>query len=502
MVGALGKALARAGHRAGIVTPLYAGIRERCPNLKRANLALDFPLGMRRVQGEVWSLDAEAGLTIYFVDQPEFFQRAGLYQKDGLDYPDNAERFIYLSKAVVHLAQHLDWQPEFVHLNDWQTAFAALMLYHHRHVLGHRNTPRCCVTIHNLAYQGLFPASHFALTNLPWEYFHPSGVEFYGQISCLKAGISFDDVITTVSPRYAREITTEEFGGGLDGLLRYRQASLHGILNGVDYDEWNPSANHHIMHPYSVDDLDGKADNKIDLQREYRLPVLPSVPLFGNIGRLVEQKGVDIMLGALEEMLGAGIQFVLLGTGAPAFQRAYQDLARRYPRQVAVKIGFDEGLSHRIEAGCDFFIMPSRFEPCGLNQMYSLRYGTIPIVRATGGLDNTVTDPRENAQKANGIKFAEFSSRALAKALRKALVLYQDPELLLRFRRHAMSADFSWNRTAKDYLRVYRKVIPRSHSAETRPAPEAALTGVNLTQTPQSEPSQSLPLHADPPPEL
>jgi starch synthase len=476
MVGALGKALARADHRTGIVTPLYAGIRERCPELKRANLPLEVPLGMRRVRGEIWTLDPEPGLTIYFVDQPGFFQRAGLYQKDGLDYSDNAERFIFLSKAVVHLARHLEWRPEFVHLNDWQTGFAALMLYHQREILGHRSTPRCCVTIHNLAYQGLFPASHFALTNLPWEYFHPSGAEFYGKISCLKAGISFADIITTVSPRYAREITTEEFGCGLDGLLRYRQASLHGILNGVDYDEWSPSVNHHIMHPYSVDNLDRKVDNKIDLQREYRLPVTPSVPLFGNIGRLVEQKGVDIMLGALEEMLGAGFQFVLLGTGAPAFQRAYQDLARRHPRQVAVKIGFDESMSHRIEAGCDFFIMPSRFEPCGLNQMYSLRYGTIPIVRATGGLDDTVTDPRENLRKANGIKFFECSARALSKALRKALVLYQNPEVLQRFQHHAMTVDFSWDRTAKDYLRLYRKVVPRSQGNEHRqgsqPAPE------------------------------
>jgi len=502
MVGALGKALARAGHRTGIVTPLYAGIRERCPKLKPANLPLDFPLGMRRVLGEVWSLDAEAGLTIYFIDQPEFFQRAGLYQKDGLDYPDNSERFIFLSKAVVHLAQHLDWKPEFVHLNDWQTGFAALMLYHQRQFLGHRSAPRCCVTIHNLAYQGLFPASHFALTNLPWEYFHPSGVEFFGKISCLKAGISFADIITTVSPRYAREITTEEFGCGLDGLLRYRQASLHGILNGVDYDEWSPAANHHVMHPYSLENLGGKADNKIDLQREYRLPVSPSVPLFGNIGRLVEQKGVDIMLGALEEMLGAGIQFVLLGSGAPGFQRAYQDLALRYPRQVAVKIGFDEGLSHRIEAGCDFFIMPSRFEPCGLNQMYSLRYGTIPIVRATGGLDDTVTDPRENPQKANGIKFSEYSARALAKALRKALVLYQNPEILQQFQHQAMTADFSWGRTAREYLRVYRKVVPRSPSVEPRQAPVVAPAQVSVALSADHKIAENPASHADPSLEL
>jgi len=455
MVSALGKGLARAGHRTGIVTPLYAGIRERCPNLKRENLPLDFPLGMRRVRGEVWSLETVSGLTLYFIDQPEFFQRAGLYQKDGLDYPDNAERFIFLSKAVAYLARHLEWEPEFVHLNDWQTGFAALILHHERHVEGHADTPRCCITIHNLAYQGVFPASQYALTNLPWNYFHPAGVEFYGQVNCLKAAISFADTITTVSPRYAREITTEEFGCGLDGLLRFRQASLHGILNGVDYDEWDPSKNHHVPHPYSVARMEGKAQNKADLQREYGLPVAAAVPLFGNIGRLVEQKGVDIMLGALEEMLQAGFQFVLLGTGAPEFQLAYRDLARRFPQKVAVRIGFDEGLSHRIEAGCDFFIMPSRFEPCGLNQMYSLRYGTIPIVRATGGLDDTVTDPRDDPEKANGIKFSECSAPALAKAIRKALALYGETDLLHKFRHQAMTADFSWSRTAVDYMKVY-----------------------------------------------
>jgi len=471
MVAALGKGLARAGHRAGIVTPLYAGIRERCPSLKRANLPLELALGMRRVHGEVWTLERETGLTIYFVDQPEFFQRAGLYQKDGLDYPDNAERFIFLSKAVAHLARHLDWKPEFVHLNDWQTGFAALMLHHERQVEGRLDTARCCITIHNLAYQGLFPASQYALANLPWDYFKPSGVEFYGQVNCLKAAISFADAITTVSPRYAREITTEEFGCGLDGLLRFRKASLHGILNGVDYDEWSPSENHHVRHPYSAENMGGKSRNKAELQQEYGLPVEASRPLFGNIGRLVEQKGVDIMLGALEEMLEAGFQFVLLGTGSPEFQSAYRDLALRFPRQVGVRIGFDEGLSHRIEAGCDFFIMPSRFEPCGLNQMYSLRYGTIPIVRATGGLDDTVTDPRDDPDKANGIKFSELSARALAKAIRKALTLYAEKDLFERFRHHAMTADFSWGRTADEYLEVYQMVGGQPPEPESPPVP-------------------------------
>lgn len=456
MVGALGKALARAGHRIGIVTPLYLGIRERFPAMTPVDIPLDFPLGLRRVMGEVWALDTEPNLTLYFIEQPDFYQRATLYQKDGIDYPDNAERFIFFSKAVAHLALHLSWKPELLHANDWQTGLAALFLQHQRKLPGWAAGPRTCMTIHNLAYQGVFPASQYPLANLPWDYFNPAGVEFYGQVNCLKAGIAYADTITTVSPRYAREIMTEEFGCGLDGLLRHRRAVFHGILNGVDYEEWNPATDACIKVNFSPSNLAGKADVKQQLQREFGLPESPNVPLFGNIGRMVEQKGVDIMLNALREMLHANIQFVQIGSGAQTFQRAYLDLARMHPDKASVRIGFDEGLSHRIEAGCDFFLMPSRFEPCGLNQMYSLRYGTIPVVRATGGLDDTVVDPRDNPEQANGIKFHEYSGRALAKAIQKALAIYEEPKLLQRFRLNGMQADFSWERTAKQFLAVYQ----------------------------------------------
>jgi starch synthase len=462
MVGSLGKALARVGHSVGIVTPLYQGIRERCSDLKPAGPELDFPLGVRRVRGEVWMLEPEQGLRIYFVDQPEFYQRAGLYQKDGIDYPDNAERFLFLAKAVAQLALKLDWKPEVLHLNDWQVAFAALFLHHHSRVAPGESLPRVCMTIHNLAYQGVFPASQYTLTNLPWDYFVPDGVEFYGQMNCLKAGISFADFVTTVSPRYAAEITTEEFGCGLDGLLRKRNSCLCGILNGVDYEEWNTTANPYLKFPYSAQDLSSKAQNKTTLQAEVGLPVDPQIPLFGSIGRMVEQKGVDIMLGALEEMLSANIQFIQVGSGAPGFQRAFQDLARRFPARAFVRIGFDQALSHRIEAGSDFFLMPSRFEPCGLNQMYSLHYGTVPIVRATGGLDDTVIDPRENLERANGIKFNEYSGQALAKAIRKATALYETPQLLHQFRLNGMAVDFSWTRAAGRYAELFQKPIARN----------------------------------------
>ncbi|HWQ92548.1 MAG TPA: glycogen/starch synthase, partial [Clostridia bacterium] len=272
------------------------------------------------------------------------------------------------------------------------------------------------------------------------------------------AGIAYADSITTVSPRYAREITTEEFGCGLDGLLRHRANALVGILNGVDYEEWNTTHNAYIPHPYSVTDMSGKAANKRSLQEEFGLPPDPEVPLFGNIGRLVEQKGVDILLGVLEEMLATRIQYVQLGTGSPKFERAFQGLPRRFPNRAAVRIGFDQALSHRIEAGCDFFLMPSQFEPCGLNQMYSLRYGTLPIVRATGGLDDTVVDIKEDPERANGIKFEEYSTRALVKGVQKATALYHETKLFQHFQANAMAADFSWSRTTTEFLRVYKHI--------------------------------------------
>lgn len=455
MVGALAKTLARLGHRVGVVTPLYKGIRARFPEIKPFDWQMSLPLGPRYVSAKIWTLDPTERLRIYFVAQPDFFQRASLYQENGSDYLDNAERFVFFSKAVTHLARYLPWQPGLVHVHDWQTGFVPLFIRHQREREGWGNAPPVCLTIHNLAYQGLFAPNKFDLTNLPRDYFGMNGVEFFGMVNCLKAGIVFADAITTVSPRYAREITTEELGCGLDSALRQRQADLSGILNGVDYDEWNTTANPFLKHPYSIQDMSGKAKQKADLQRELCLPVSPRTPLFGSITRLTEQKGVDIQLAALEEMLAADIQFVLLGSGAPFFENAYRRLALRFPTKVFVRIGFDQGLSHRIEAGCDFFLMPSRFEPCGLNQMYSQHYGTVPIVRQTGGLDDTVIDISADVPRASGIKFSEYSARALVKAMRKALVIYQIPSLLQHYRRNAMFANFSWDKTAGDYLTVY-----------------------------------------------
>ncbi|MBE0544421.1 MAG: glycogen synthase GlgA [Verrucomicrobia bacterium] len=459
MVGALGKALAQAGHQVAIVTPLYRGIKERYPEMRRVDWMFDLPLGTKRVEAELWAMEPMPRLKIYFIHKPDYYDRAGLYNESGTDYPDNAERFIFFSKCVAHLARYLPWRPDVVHVNDWQAGLVPVLIRHQSHAEGWGSPPTVCLTIHNLAYQGIFPRTAYDLTNLPLDYFHPEGAEFYGLLNCLKAGIAYADVLTTVSPRYAREITTEEFGCALDGILRKRQSRLVGILNGVDYEEWNTTANPYLKHPYSIRRLAGKLGNKLELQKEMGLPVRANTPLFGTITRLTDQKGVDIELGALEEMLRTDMQLVLLGSGAAEYEHAFRDLAHRFPTKVAVQLGYNQVLSHRIEAACDFYLMPSKFEPCGLNQMYSLRYGTIPIVRVTGGLDDTVMDVTENSSEANGIKFMDYSARALSKAMRKALAIYEAPALLGRYRRNAMNRDFSWQRTVGAYLRAYGPVV-------------------------------------------
>ncbi|HEY5296872.1 MAG TPA: glycogen synthase GlgA [Verrucomicrobiae bacterium] len=464
MVGALGKALAHAGHEARIVTPLYRGLREQFPQIKKEDWQFDLPLGTNRVRGELFSLEVEGGLTIFFIHQPDFYHRNSYYMENDVGYADNAERFIFFSKGIAHLARYFSWQPDIVHVHDWQAALVPALILNQKKNEGWGNPPPACLTIHNLAYQGIFPPEKFSLANLSPEFFNPEGVEFYGQLNCLKAGIVFADAITTVSPRYAREILTEEFGCGLDGLLRQKQKRLFGILNGVDYAEWNTSENEFLVHSYSAAQLAGKTRNKLDLQAELGLPVSKKIPLFGTISRLAQQKGVDIQIATLEEMLSADIQFILLGSGSPDYERGYHELARRFPDKVAIHIGYDESLAHRIEAGCDFYIMPSLFEPSGLNQMYSLRYGTIPIVRAVGGLDDSIIDFTENAASANGIKFYDYSARALAKAMRKALAIYQEPRLLRRFRQNGMKSDFSWKQTVNEYLKIYQAA--KTFSAE------------------------------------
>jgi starch synthase len=460
MLSALSKTLARQGHEVGVVTPLYGSILDKFPEIKKMDWELELPLDWHQIQGGVHSLKVEKGLTYYFIEQEEFFNRPGIYQHNGLDYPDNPERFIFFSKAVAHLAQFLPWKPDLVHVHDWQTALVPLLLKHAQGIgLLDRSIPTC-LTIHNLVYQGVFPAKIFAMTNLPWGYFNPSGSEFYGNFNFLKSGIVFADRLTTVSPGYAKEIMGAEYGANLNGVLYQRANALTGILNGADYEVWNTSNNPALEQPYSVKNVaTGKARNKELLQQTMGLTRNPKIPLFGNIGRMADQKGMDILLPALEDMLAGDIQFVCLGNGSARYEAATRELQSRFPHKVGLFIGYDAELAHQITAGSDFFLMPSRYEPCGLNQMYSLRYGTLPIVRATGGLMDTVVDPNESSTQANGFKFSAYTSQDLARTMIRALSVYYSSAIFKNMRKNAMQADFSWDQTARRYEEVYKAAL-------------------------------------------
>ena len=460
MVAALAKTLARQGHEVGVVTPLYGSIRENYPEIKKMEWVLELPLDWHQIQGGVYYLNVDKGLTYYFIEQEEFFDRPGIYQHEGKDYPDNPERFIFFSKAVAHLAQFLPWRPDLVHVHDWQTALVPLLLKHSQGIgLLDRSIPTC-LTIHNLAYQGVSPAKIFALTNLPWVYFSPASTEFYGNFNFLKSGIVFADRLTTVSPAYAKEIMSAEYGANLNGVLSQRSNVLSGILNGADYEVWNTSDNPALQYPYTQRNMAvGKAQNKELLQQTMGLKRNRKIPLFANIGRMADQKGMDIMIPVMEDMLAGDIQFICLGNGSDRYEGAARELQKRFPHKVGLFVGYNAELAHQITAGSDFFLMPSRYEPCGLNQMYSLRYGTLPIVRATGGLKDTVIDLDESNDEANGFKFTTYASQDLARTMIRALSVYYSAAVFRNMRKNAMQADFSWEQTARHYEEVYKAAL-------------------------------------------
>lgn len=459
-VSALAQAVSRMGCRVTVVTPLYQGLKKRYPDIRPMGWRFDVPLGPESVSGEFHRLDPAPGLSYWFVEQPGFYDRPGLYNKGQKDYPDNAQRFLFLAKAAMLAARFHPEPPSILHCHDWQVGLLPLLVQHARVTGSWPSAPRTVFTIHNLAYQGIFPVEAWQYTNLPWSWFHLESAAHHGRLNFLKGALYLSDALTTVSPRYSHEICTAEYGCGLEGVLRRREHDLTGILNGVDYSEWNTTANPALPHAYDVHHPAGKAANKADLQVEMGLPVNPDVPLFGNISRLTDQKGCDLIAGALERMLPeSALQFALLGSGDPVLEASFAALATRFPANVAVRIGFDARLAHRIEAGSDFYLMPSRFEPCGLNQMYSLRYGTIPVVRCTGGLADSVIDPRDDPDRATGIHFHEPSVDALVWAMRKAQAVFNDPLALQHFRSNGMKVDFSWDKQAMEYLNLYQDVL-------------------------------------------
>jgi len=454
VAGALPSVLAARGHGVHVVTPRYGFVDAEGLGLER----LDQTVRARGETAGLWR-SRLGGAYVYLLEHERYYgSRRSPYNDQGRDYPDNAQRFAFLCRAALDLPRVLRLAPDVVHLHDWPTALAAWMMRHEHHPRWARRA-RTVYTIHNLAYQGVFPKELVPAVGLPWEFFRYEALEFYDQLNFMKAGLVFADAITTVSPTYAREILTPEHGNGLDSLLRHRARDLTGILNGIDDTVWDPARDAHLAAHYEAGALAGKARCKAELQRELRLPGR-EVPLVATIGRLADQKGLDLIAASLDEFLRADVQFVLLGSGRRDYEELFARAARERPERVAVHIGFDEGLAHRIEAGADVFLMPSRFEPCGLNQMYSLRYGTVPVVRAVGGLEDTVED-YDGYRSGTGFKFRDYHPTALVTAIRRALDVHRDERAWRGLQARGMAQDHSWRRRAEDYERLYRKVLAR-----------------------------------------
>jgi starch synthase len=455
VAGALPAALRRHGIDVRVVMPCYRGIaRDGFQPLGR----VESTIAGQTFVATIWQGSFPNGTPVYLVDVPELFDRAGLYGEGGRDYDDNLLRFAFFGRAAVTLMTEF-WQPDVVHCHDWHAALIPAYLRMARHPMP------TLFTVHNLAHQGIFPAEQFPLAGLPDEAFVMDGVEFYGRVNVMKAGLIWSHLLSTVSETYAREIQTEEYGMGLDGLLRARSADLFGVLNGVDYSQWDPTVDVHIAARYSADDLSGKAKCKAALQQELGLPDNAYRPLIGTVARLVAQKGFDLVSAALERIVATGAQVVILGTGDPAYEETFREASRRWPQQVRAVIGFDEGLAHRIEAGADIFLMPSKFEPSGLNQLYSLRYGTVPVVRRTGGLADSIVDVTPESLRlgtANGFVFDAYTPDALTATVGRALAAYRDPGLWRWIQQVGMRADFSWDRSADKYRVLYELTIERA----------------------------------------
>ena len=471
VVGALPPALARQGADVQLLLPGLPAIVDALAGA-RPVVRLGPLFGAAHVEllhGRLKGSDMRA----YVVDAPYLYRRPGnpYLGPDGHDWPDNLQRFALLGWAAAQLAAGgLDpaWTPDVLHAHDWHAALACA------YVAMHPPTAAACVfTVHNLAYQGLFPLGDFALLGLSQRMLWPHGIEFHRQVSFMKAGLLFADRLSTVSPTYAREIATPEFGCGLDGVLRDRSHDLRGILNGVDRELWNPANDHFLAARYDAASLAGKAHCKAALQREFGLEARADAPLFGVVSRLTSQKGLDLLLGALPALVARGGQLAVQGTGEPALEAAFASAAAQHPQQVALHVGYDEARAHRLVAGADVIVVPSRFEPCGLTQMYGLRYGTLPLVRRVGGLADTVRDADEGAlatDLATGFVFEHASPAAIEVALLRAMALYRDPPRWQAVMRRAMAQEFTWDAAAREYLQLYadareaRRTQPRTVS--------------------------------------
>jgi starch synthase len=482
VVGALPRALAQRGHRCAVFLPLYRSARTGPAPITPTGPTFTVPIRDRAVPGRVCrSRLPDADVPVYLIQQPDYYERddpahgRGYYQYttpagDKHDYPDNCERFVFFCRAILEALPRLDLWPDVLHLHDWQAGLVPVYLReiyraHPDHDLRPRyRAVRTLLTIHNLAYQGIFWHHDMPILGLDWRLFNHRQLEFYGHISFLKAGIVFADMLSTVSPTYAKEIQTPYYGCGLQGVLSERREQLYGIVNGVDYRVWDPAVDRHIAATYDPTTVAaGKPRCKAALQRLYHLAERPRTPLFGIVSRLVDQKGLDLVGKIARPLLQQDAQFVVLGVGDPEYHRMLLELREQYPQQVGLTLAQDEVAAHRIEAGADVFLMPSQYEPCGLSQLYSLKYGTVPVVRMTGGLADTVVDATAQtlaAGTATGFQFIPYTPAAFLGTVQRALDLYRDrPERWLALMQTGMRQDWSWEHSAAEYERLYERMI-------------------------------------------
>jgi len=474
VAGALPAALADMGHDVRLAMPGYSSINREKYHIESLlpEIVVHFPEGAQT--GRVSTcIFPGSSVPVYFIEHDDYFGREGLYQDHGVDYPDNAERFAFFCQGVLWTLTALEWQPDIICCNDWQTAFIPIYL---RAVPQFADSlffrpSKLLFTIHNLAFQGLASATWIPRLGLPLETFTIDRLEFYGKMNLLKGGIVFSDKISTVSPRYAEEIQTEEFGCGLEGVLRKRKADVVGILNGIDVAQWSPDVDEFIPQKFSLKDMSGKAVCKEHLQRNSKLEPDADAPLIGVISRMTDQKGFDLMADAMRSIMELGAQFVLLGTGDVKYHHLFERFEDAYPWRVSIHLKFDNRLAHEIEAGADMFLMPSRFEPCGLNQMYSLRYGTIPIVRRVGGLADSIVDYTEQTARdctGTGFVFQRYTVHAMLEAIRRAVKVYRTPEEWRQLQHNAMRQDFSWSVAAKHYVQLFQDMLEPAEADEAR----------------------------------
>jgi starch synthase len=467
--GALPQVIREMGHDIRIIIPKYLAVSDRRFKIHDIKRLTDMPItvGDRQLPASVKSsflTNIKTKVQVYFVSNDEMFNRPDLYidpaTKQG--WPDNDERFIFFCRSVIETLLRLGWKPDILHLNDWQSGLiAALIRTEYAKEPLFKNT-KIVFTVHNAAYQGVFPKESFAKTGLPSSAFSADGVEFHGNINFMKAGLMYADVITTVSDTYAKEVRAgADFGYGLEGVFKKKSKIMHGILNGMDTAVWNPSADTMIPFKYNAEDLSGKLENKKALCEEMHLPFNPAMPVIGIVSRLADQKGFDLIQEKLAALLHENLQLVVLGSGEKKYEDMLQKAARKSTRHMAVHIGFDEKLAHLIEAGSDMFLMPSKYEPCGLNQMYSLAYGTLPIVRATGGLQDTVEDLDAKPKTGCGFVFQKYESDAMLDAVQRALKAFQKKDVWNAAMLRGMARDFTWTTSAGKYIEVYKNLLKK-----------------------------------------